>query len=93
MKNTAAGWSLLLFGVSIILWLMLTVFESALAGASLNVQRLITFLLLVLPSGIGAVLGAISLFRKEGRMWPAIMGIILNTVFALFHVLIILFAG
>ncbi len=93
MKNTAAGWSLLLFGLSIILWLMLTVFESALAGASLNVQRLITFLLLVLPSGIGAVLGAISLFRKEGRMWPAIMGIILNTVFALYHVLIILFAG
>jgi len=93
MKNTAAGWSLLLFGVSIILWLMLTVFESALAGASLNVQRLITFLLLVLPSGIGAVLGAISLFRKEGRMWPAIRGIILNTVFALYHVLIILFAG
>ncbi len=93
MKNTAAGWSLLLFGVSIILWLMLTVFESALAGASLNVQRLITFLLLVLPSGIGAVLGAISLFRREGRMWPAIMGIILNTVFALYHVLIILFAG
>ena len=93
MKSSYAGVSLILFGLSVIFWLGLTLFESALAGTSLATERVITFLLLVLPAGIGTVLGIMSLLRKEGRAWLAITAIILNALFALFHVLIILFAG
>jgi len=93
MKMSLAGGSLLLFGLSVILLLALTLFESALTGLSIGTERIITFLLLVLPAGVGAVLGAASLTRKQGRAWLAITGILLNTLFALFHFIIILFAG
>ena len=93
MKLTLAGKSLLLFGVSIVLLVVFTVFESALAQTSIGVERLITFLLFVLPSGAGAVLGGMSLIRREGQVLLAITGIILNGLFALFHLLIVMVAG
>jgi len=93
MKVSLTGGSLLLFGLSVILLIALTLFESALAGLSIGTERIITFLLLVLPAGVGAVLGVVSLTRKEGRAWLAIAGILFNTLFALFHFMIILFAG
>ena len=67
MKRSLARTSLLLFGLSVISRLALTILESALAEASLASQRVITFLSLVLPAGIGAVLGLMSLLRKESR--------------------------
>lgn len=93
MNPNLAGRSLLLFGVSIALLVAFTVFESALAGLLLAAQRLFTLLGLVLPAGIGAVLGVLSLVRREGRPWLAIAGVVLNTLFALFHLMIVLFAG
>lgn len=84
---------MLLFGVSVVLLVMLTLFESALAGMSPGVERLVTFLALVLPSGTGSVLGTISLMRREGQAWLAVPGVVLNTLFALFHLMIVLFAG
>ena len=93
MNRNLAKRSWLLFGLSVIFWLSLTIFESALAGTSFAVQRAIVFLLLVFPAGTGAVLGWMSLLRKEGRAFQAIISIALNTLFALFHILIILFAG
>jgi hypothetical protein len=56
-------------------------------------ERLATFLMLVLPAAIGAGLGVLSLARAEGRAWMAVSGIVLNTIFALFHLMILLFAG
>jgi hypothetical protein len=56
-------------------------------------ERIVTFVLLVLPAGIGAILGIMSLFYREGRGWLAVTGIILNTLFALFHLALVLFAG
>jgi hypothetical protein len=34
-----------------------------------------------------------SLVLKEGRAWMAVTGVVLNTLFALFHLMIVLFAG
>jgi hypothetical protein len=93
MKPGLAGSSLLLLGLSILLWVALTLFESALAGMSPGVERLVTFLGLVLPAGAGSVLGAMSLVRKEGWPWMAVTGVVLNALFALFHLMIVLFAG
>lgn len=93
MKRNFAGGSFLLFGLSVLLLIVLTIFDPALARLSFSTQRVITFLLLVLPAGIGAVLGIMSLVYKEGRRLSVIASIILNSLFALFHLMIILFAG
>ena len=81
MKRTLATSSLLLFG------------ESAFVGMSTAAERIATLSMLVLPAGIGAVLGVMSLMHKEGRRGLAITGIVLNSLFALFHLALVLFAG
>ena len=93
MKLSLAGRSLLLFGLSVVLLVALTLFESALVGMLLGAERLITLLLLVLPAAMGSVLGVMSLVRREGRAWLAVTGVVLNALFALFHLMIVLFAG
>jgi hypothetical protein len=93
VKRNLAGGSLLLFGLSVLLLVALTLFESALAGMVPGTERVVTLLLLVLPAAVGAALGVLSLARAEGRVWMAVAGIVLNTLFALFHLMIILFAG
>ena len=93
MKRSLASISLLLVGVSIVFLLGWTMFESALTGMSTVTERIVTVALLILPAGIGAVLGAMSLMHKEGKTGLAVTGIILNTLFALFHLMIVLFAG
>jgi len=93
MKPGFAGNSMLLFGVSVVLLLLMTLLESALTGMSTGVERLVTFLLLILPAGTGAVLGVLSLVRGEGWQWLAWTGVMLNGLFALFHLMVVLFAG
>lgn len=90
--NLATG-SLLFFSLSVLLLLGLTEFESALIGLSPRLERVITVLLLVVPAVIGTVLGVMSLARKEGRTGRAMTGIILNGLFALFHLSLTFFAG
>ena len=92
-QRSLAGWSITLFGISLLCWLALTLLESLLVGTSMVAQRAITFVLLVLPATIGVIFGIMSIVRKEGKVWLAILGIILNTVFALFNFMIVLFAG
>lgn len=93
MRPRLASLSLLLFGVSIVFWLLFTAFESALVGTSPGVERVLIFVFLVLPATIGIVLGIISWRRKESNIWLAIAGILLNLMFALFNMMILLFAG
>ena len=93
MKQNFSRGSLTLFGLSVLFWVLLTLFESALVGLSLPTERAITFLLLVAPAAAGVILGGISLVRKEGPLWRAVAGITLNGLFALFHTLLLLFAG
>ena len=93
MKPGLALGSLFLFGLSILFFVGLTVFESALVGMAPGTERWVTLFLLILPGVIGAVLGVLSLVRKEGPAGLAITGIVLNTLFALFHLMLVLFAG
>jgi Mg2+/citrate symporter len=85
--------SFLLFGISVILLIAWTVSESAFTGMSVTAERIITFAILVLPAGIGAVLGVMSLLQREGKTGLAMTGVVLNTLFALFHLMVALFAG
>ena len=93
MKPSLSATSVLLLGLSIIFLIAWTLSEPAFAGMSALAERIVTFLMLVLPAGIGAVLGVMSLVRGEGKAGLASTGIVLNTLFALFHLMIILFAG
>lgn len=93
MKLSLAWRSLLLFGLSVLFWVTLTRFESALAGLSDLAERVIALLLLVLTPTIGAMLGLLSLERKERPGWLGLTGMTLNTFFGLFHLLVLEFAG
>jgi len=93
VKRSLAILSLTLFGISVIFLIAWTLSESAFAGMSTAAERIITLALLVLPAGMGAMMGVMSLMHREGKMSLAITGIVLNTLFALFHLMIVLFAG
>jgi hypothetical protein len=93
MKLFLAQRSLLLLGISVLLLLLLTRFESALPVMSPGAERAFTFLVLVVPAAVGSFLGVMSLVLKEGRTWMAGTGAVLNALFALFHVALLLFAG
>ena len=85
--------SLALFAVSVLFLILITLFEASLSGMSLTVERVISMLLLILPGVIGIVLGVFGILRKEPRVWVAILGVILNALFALFQTALIFFAG
>ena len=93
MRRSLAERSLLLFVIVFVVTLGQTLFASKIGAWSFGVQRWIIFLGIILPAGAGVVFGVLSLVRREGQTWVAILGIVLNTLFALFHLLIILFAG
>ena len=93
MKQNRAVVSLLLFGISVIILFVWTGLESAFLNMSPNAERIVTFVMLVLPAAVGASLGVMSLIRREEKTKLAITAIILNTLFALFHLMIVVFAG
>jgi len=93
MKLSLATASLILFGVSVMFLILLTFFEVALLGMSPEAERVISLSGLFLPAAMGAVFGVMSLLRRERRVWLAVTGVVLNTLFALFHLMVILFAG
>lgn len=93
MGSGYAKTSLLLFGLSIVLLIAMTAFESALVGTSQGTQRIITFLALVVPAAVGLIFGIQSIIHKEGRTALAVTAMILNALLALFHLLILAFAG
>lgn len=93
MKLSLGATSLSLFLLSALFLILLTLFESSLIGLPLPTERTISLLLLVLPAIIGIVFGIGSIVRKESRRWLGILGILLNAVFALFHLFLLSFAG
>ena len=93
MKLSLAGGSLVLFAISLLILVFLTTFESSLPEMPLAVERAISALFLLLPVVIGLVLGILSLFRREAKRWQAILGIVLNGLFACFHAFLLSFAG
>jgi hypothetical protein len=56
---------------------------------SLGIQGLAIFLLVILPAGIGTVLGVMSLKRKEVKAWWAIGVIVLDIAMVLTGVLLL----
>jgi hypothetical protein len=93
MKLSLGTKSLVFFLLSVLFLVLLTVFESSLAGLSLTTERILSLLFLVVPAMIGIVFGVLSILRKESRLWLGILGILLNALFALFHLFLLSFAG
>jgi|GEM_PF-1046608 len=93
MKLSLAAKSIALFVLSVLILVLLTVFESLLSGLSLTAERVISALLLVLPAVIGLAFGIRSIGRKEPKPWLGFLGILLNALFALFFILLLSFAG
>ena len=93
MNPSLAAKSLVLFGVSLLFLLLLTLFESSLIGLQEAAERLLSAMLLILPGILGVVLGALSLRRNEQKPGMAMAGITLNALFALFHLFVLMFAG
>ena len=92
MKNLGAK-SLALFAVSVFLLILLTLFESLLLNLSITGERILSFLLLVLPTVIGVVLGVLGIRAREDKSWLSVLGIVLNALFAIFHLFVLSFAG
>ena len=85
-------WSWLLGMLSYVIGGVFRRSGSPLGEMSLVIQGLAIFLLVILPAGIGAVLGAMSLKRKEVKAWWAISFIVLNIAMVLTGILL-LFPG
>ena len=93
MNLSLGAKSLTLFALSVLFLFLLTLFESSLSGMSLTAEKIFSALLLVLPGVIGIVFGVLSVVRKEARRGMAMLGILLNALFALFQIFVISFAG
>ena len=93
MKMSLGAKSLALFALSVLFLFFLTLFEASLNSMSITGERILSLLLLVLPAAIGVVLGVMGVRGKEDRRWMSVLGIILNALFALFHLFVISFAG
>ena len=85
--------SLLLFLLSVVFLVLLTLFESSLTALPVTAERIFSILLLVLPGMIGILLGIMGIVRKESSRWIAFLGILLNGIFALFHLFVLSFGG
>lgn len=93
MKLSLGAASISLFVLSIIFLLLLTLFESSFSGLSPTAERIISTLLLVVPSLLGVILGVLGILRKDGRVWLSVIGLILNALFAVFFSFLLSFAG
>jgi len=93
MNLSLGAKSIAFFGLAVFFLLLLTLFESSLSGMSLTAETMISALLLVLPAVIGVVFGVLSILRKESQPWMAILGVLLNALFALFFIFLLSFAG
>jgi hypothetical protein len=85
-----------MFLITLLVWIVgFTVFESALVGRGLSptAERWLVAGTLVLPSVIGMALGAIGLVRAQQRRGWALVGLILNTLAAIFFASVLAFAG
>jgi len=93
MRLSLGAKSLVLFVISLLSLMLLTLFESSLTDLSPAVERVISVLFFVLPGVIGIVFGIMSILRNETKRWMAYLGILLNALFALFHIFVLSFSG
>lgn len=82
------------FAITLLIFLATsTLFDPYLGSFSLDTQRWIGVVILVLPPVIGAVLGLIGVRQRAGSKALAVSGLCLNTLIALFFALVLFFAG
>ena len=93
MRLSLGAKSLVLFVISLLSLMLLTLFESSLTDLSPAVERIISVLFFVLPGVIGIVFAVMSILRNETKRWMAYLGILLNALFALFHIFVLSFSG
>jgi len=93
MNLSLGAKSIVLFALSVLFLILLTVFESSLSALSLTAERAISMLLLVLPAVLGLLFGIRGITGKEPNPWVAILGVLLNGLFALFFIFLLSFAG
>ena len=85
-----ASCAMLLVAVAILL-IISTLFDTSMGQLSLTTQRWIGYLTLVLPALVGVIFGGLGLRQPKKAL--AIVGIVLNTLFALYFALVLSFAG
>jgi hypothetical protein len=93
MRFSYGAKSIMLFLFSVGAFLLLTLFESTLSGLPLSLERIISFVSLVLPGLVGVLFGVLGIVYKESRKWIAITGGLLNGLFATFITFVLSFAG
>jgi len=93
MNLSLGAKSIALLFISVIFLVLLTVFETFIAGLPATAERIIAVLFLVLPAVIGVNFGIVSLVRKESKPWVGILGILFNVLWTLFHLFLLSFAG
>ena len=93
MKMNLGAKSILFFLLAVLFLVLLTLFESSLAGLSLIAERILSLFLLVVPAVIGILCGILSIVRRESKPWIGILGTLLNGLFAFFHLFLLSFAG
>jgi hypothetical protein len=93
MKLRLGVQSLILFVLSCVFLSLLTLLEFWLSNLSPTGERIISVLLLIVPGSIGVIAGVASLRRQELPPSVAILGILLNGLFVLFHIFVLSMAG
>ena len=93
MKMNLGAKSLGLFGLSVLFLILLTLFESLLRNLSITGERILSFILLVVPALVGLVFGIMGARSRDPNLWLSILGILLNALFALFFIFLLSFAG
>lgn len=83
-------WSVLLGLLSYVIGGVFRRSESFPGELSMGLQMLVILLLLILPAGIGVVLGVLSWKRKEVSLWWAGGAIVLNIAVLLTSMLLLL---
>jgi hypothetical protein len=86
--------SILIFlGTLLVYLLVFGVFEQAILGLSEAGERWLAIVLVVLPVTAGAILGAFGLVRPGQNRLLAVLGLVLNALFALFIRFVLTVAG
>jgi len=87
-------WAYGLFLFALVAFLITGVLlDSALASVPTSIQRILTIVLIVLPTAAGTLAGIVSLMRPP-RLWLAsLLAIFLNGLSALFFAFLASFAG
>ena len=86
--------SIILMLVPVLSLVLLTfIFDPIVNSLSNTLQRILAVFLLLLPALLGFIFAIVGLFKKEGRKWIHVIGLIINLLESLYFGLLVLIAG